>query len=390
MVMILQSLAWACAAISGVGTLQATMGAALTRRFIIGSRDLTGPEIPTADLPGVTILKPLHGDEPMLETALASFCMQDYPHYQIVFGVHGHDDSAISIVHRLQARFPALEIDLVINPAAHGVNHKVSNLINMYPAARHDVIVMADSDIHAGRDYLRALVQLLQVKGTGLVTTLYAGLPASPTYVRRFGAAQINQFFMPGVLLSRQLGREDCLGATMALHRDTLAQVGGLEALVRHVADDAVLGHKVQDAGLHVALAPCLTETTVAEAGWAALFHHELRWGRTIKNLEPLGYALSSTQLSLFWAMLCVVTSGLAWGAVLFLLATWLIRALAAHAINRALGRPDIYLCATLPLRDWFSALIMLCSLRGRRVAWRGKHLHIRRHVRATSARPKG
>lgn len=387
--MMVQSFAWAIAAISGVGTLQAVIGASLTRRFISRSCRASNLSETPSDLPPVSILKPLHGDEPMLEAALASFCTQDYPCYQIVFGVHGHDDTAIAVVERLRSRFPKVEIDLVIGDAAHGINHKVSNLINMYPSARHDVIVMADSDIHAGHDYLRTLIQPLLADKTGLVTTLYAGLPASMSLVRRFGAAQINHFFMPGVLLSRMLGREDCLGATMALRRDILDRIGGLEALVRHVADDAVLGHKVKELGLHVALASTLTQTTVAEESWAALFHHELRWGRTIRNLEPLGYALSSTQLSLFWASLSVGMSGFRWSMIAFFLITWVMRAQAASAINGALGRQDWRLSLTLPMRDWFSALIMLCSLRGKRVAWRGKHLHIHRHARATPTRSK-
>ena len=103
----------------------------------------------------MTVLKPLYGDEPLLEEALASLCAQDYPAFQVVFGVQSAADPALAVLHRLRARFPALDMAVVIDPARHGSNHKVSNLINMLPSARHDVLVVADSDVHAPPGYLR-------------------------------------------------------------------------------------------------------------------------------------------------------------------------------------------------------------------------------------------
>ena len=246
--------------IAGAGLLQAAIGWWAVRRYSRLGRSTDG-----ALLPAITILKPLHGDEPMLEQALASFCDQDYPAFQIVFGLQDAADPALHVIRRLRARFPALDIAVVIDPAQHGVNRKISNLINMFPQAKHDTIVMADSDIHAPRDYLRQLAAELDRPGVGLVTTLYAGLVASPAFAARLGATQINHSFLPGALLARFLGREDCLGATMALRRDVLATIGGLQALVHHLADDAVLGRLVTGLGYRVALARTLPATTVPE-----------------------------------------------------------------------------------------------------------------------------
>lgn len=249
----------ACVAlcITLAGLIQAAIGWWTVRRY---SRRTAGP---ASWQPAITILKPLHGDEPMLEQALASFCSQDYPVFQIVFGLHDAADPALHVIRRLRARFPRADIDVVIDPTQHGVNRKISNLINMYPRAKHDLIVMADSDIHAPQDYLRELAAGLAPAGVGLVTTLYAGLGASATLAARLGAAQINHSFLPGALLARSLGRQDCLGATMALRRSTLDAIGGLHALVHHLADDAVLGRLVSARGETVALAATLPATTV-------------------------------------------------------------------------------------------------------------------------------
>ncbi|HET6609344.1 MAG TPA: glycosyltransferase, partial [Rhodopila sp.] len=220
-------------AVIGVG--QALYGARLVARFSWASRE------PAAGNPPVTVLKPLHGDEPMLEDALHSLCQLPYAPLQIVFGVQSPDDSAIPVVRRMQTRFPSADIALVIDPALHGQNRKICNLINMLPTARHDVLMIADSDVHVRPDYVERLVAALERPGVGLVTTLYAALPASTGLPAQLGALQITHNFLPGALLARSMGRSDCLGATMCLRRTDLERIGGLEALVDHLADDNVL-----------------------------------------------------------------------------------------------------------------------------------------------------
>jgi len=365
-------------AVIGVG--QALYGARLVARFSWASRE------PAAGNPPVTVLKPLHGDEPMLEDALHSLCQLPYAPLQIVFGVQSPDDSAIPVVRRMQTRFPSADIALVIDPALHGQNRKICNLINMLPTARHDVLMIADSDVHVRPDYVERLVAALERPGVGLVTTLYAALPASTGLPAQLGALQITHNFLPGALLARSMGRSDCLGATMCLRRTDLERIGGLEALVDHLADDNVLGRLIQRLGLSVALADTVVMTTVPEASLSALFRHELRWARTIRTLEPAGFAASVLQYPLFWAALAVILSGLApWSLVLFA-AAWLLRAQAVRWVDRSLTRlwrgdsrwvlafsASVWL---LPLRDVLSVVVMLVSYASRRVDWRGYALH--------------
>ena len=371
-------------AVAGLG--QAVAGTVAVWRF------LARPDVLPADsFPAVTVLKPLCGDEPLLEKALASLCVQDYPHYQIVFGVQDEADLALAVVARLQSRFPETDIAVVVDSTPHGVNRKIANLINMFPAARHDVLVIADSDVHVAPDYLSRLVDTLDIPATGLVTTLYTGLPANRSLAASLGATGITHGFLPGALMARDLGRQDCLGATMALRRATLGQIGGLHALADHLADDHVLGKRVQALGLAVRLAPTIAATTVPEASVADLFHHELRWSRTVLSLVPVAFALSSIQFPLFWAVLAFALSGGSkWAALLFL-AAWGVRAATSRTVDRLLGLAKSGLASAapiwlLPLRDLMSVVGILASYASDRVKWRGQTLSTGRGALPVSA----
>jgi ceramide glucosyltransferase len=335
----------------------------------------------TAGTEPITVLKPLHGQEPLLEAALTTLCEQDYPPgLQIVFGVDSAEDTAVPVVHALQARFPERDIALVIDPTRHGTNPKIGNLINMFPAARHDILVIADSDVHARTDYLRHLAQSLERPGVGLVTTLYTGLPAFRALASLLGTTQITHGFLPGALLGRAFGRHDCLGATMCLRRETLSRVGGLAALQDHLADDQVLGRRVLAEGLDVVLADTVVATTVPERTLPALWWHELRWARTIRTLEPVAFAASVLQYPLFVATLTLIAARFALWAWALIVIVWAIRALAVTGIDRALNRVLgglAFRCPVwlLPLRDLLSAAEWIGSHTGRRVDWRGESL---------------
>jgi ceramide glucosyltransferase len=379
-------------AFAGVTAVLATagVGQALVASRLVAAFARKRSEEPSA-WPPVTVLKPLHGHEQLLEAALETLCLQDYPDFQIVFGVQNAADPAVEVVRRIQVRFPHLDVALVVDPSSHGPNPKVGNLINMVPAARHDVLVIADSDVHARPDYLSQLVAALQQPGTGLVTTLYAGLPVSPaTLPSRLGATQITHGFLPGAVLARAMGRQDCLGATMCLQRQVLDRIGGLRALVDHLADDAVLGRRIVALGLHVAFAQTVPLTTVPESRLATLFRHELRWARTIRSLEPVGFAASILQYPLAWGLLTIaLAAGAPWSIGLFV-AVWILRGRAAIGVDRALtplwakepsARLDeaalAFSCPVwlLPVRDILSIVVMLASYGGRHVMWRGHGL---------------
>ena len=339
---LLHWLAYAATGLAVIGLGQAAAGYVALRRFAARSR----PPIPSSR-PPVSLLKPLYGDEALLEAALASNCVQDYPNLQILFGVKSADDPALAVVDRLRARFPQCDIAVVINPAEHGDNRKIGNLINMLPAAKHDVLVIADSDVHVAPDY----------------------------------ATAITHGFLPGALLARELGRQDCLGATMALRRATLHAIGGLEALVDHLGDDQLLGRLVQRLGLHVHLAATVTATTVPETDLPSLLRHELRWARTILSFVPVEFAASALQYPIAWTLLAFALSGGAPWAIAAVALTWLGRAAIARGLDARLGLAQCGLASPapiwlLPLRDLLSIAVLVASYAGDRVEWRGNTLH--------------
>jgi ceramide glucosyltransferase len=207
-----------------------------------------------ADLPAVTILKPLCGAEPGLYEDLRSFCRLDYPHYQLIFGLHHEADPACSVARQLAAEYPTLPITVVVDSQLHGSNCKISNLINMLPHARHELLVMADSDALVEPDYLRVVTSPLRDSRIGLVTCIYRGIP-TPGIWSRIGAMYINEWYVPSILLAWLFGHEGYVsGQTICIRQKTLRALGGLQALSSHLADDHRLGTLVRALGLRIEL----------------------------------------------------------------------------------------------------------------------------------------
>jgi ceramide glucosyltransferase len=362
------SAVWAsalCYAAAALGCVYALFAAWAARGFV-------RPAIlPAADYPAVTILKPLHGLEPNLYANLAVYCAQDYPGaLQIVFGVNDPSDPAIGVVRKLVADFPDRDLTLVTDATLYGENHKVSNLINMARQARYDVLVVSDSDIVVGVDYLRHIAAALAQPGVGLVTCLYRGIAAAGLWAR-LSAAAIDYHFLPGVLVGLKFGlAAPCFGSTIALRRQTLAKIGGFEAVADQLADDYALGALVRRIGLRVAIPNYIVAHVCAERTARELIRHELRWARTIRSIDPLGFcglALThAVPLALF---------GLALGGVnaagLLVVAALPCRFLLQSEIDRAFHLPGGYFWLG-PLRDLLSFAIFLISFFGRGVEWRG------------------
>ena len=325
----------------------------------------------TADRkPAVSVLKPLHGDEPGLHDNLLSFLDQDYPSVQIVFGVRSPADRAVPVARAVMAERPSADTDLVVNTGARGTNLKVANLENMLPTARHDLLVMADADMRVEPTYLAAVVAPFEDDRIGLVTCLYKGVSSGGLW-SRLGTLQINYGFLPSALVGDAMGVGDgCFGATIALKREMLDRIGGLARLRNELADDHRIGDAVRAQGARVALAPYLVENRVAEPSLRALWRHELRWARTVRAMTPLGFAGSIITHPVPVAALLAVFSGFSeWGCG-FLLATFMLRAAMAAAVARTLNLSTEGLWL-LPLRDALSFAVFIGSFCGRSVAWR-------------------
>jgi len=358
------------AAICVAGSVYNLLAAVAVRRF--ARQPIVGAVHPAP----VTILKPLHGEDAQLYENLRSFCAQRHPRFQIVFGVRDPADPAIAVVRRLITEFPELDANLVIDPSVSGSNFKVSNLENMVALAKHDILLVADSDMRVRADYLGAVTAPLDDPQTGLVTCLYrgravGGLPS------RLGAMFVNHGFLPGALVGETMRPGDaCFGATMVFRRDIYATIGGFASLRDQLADDYALGAAIRRKGKRVVLSPHLVDTVIAEPDLAALVRHELRWARTIRMLAPFGYAASFVTHPLAIGLIGTMVLGF---PVVMMAATTVALAsrwLMVRMIDRALELPATPL-RLVPLRDLLSFGVFIASFLGNRVAWRDRTFRI-------------
>ena len=337
---------------------------------------------PQADvLPPVSILKPLKGTDPEMYASLRSHCVQDYPQYEILFGVSSADDPAVPLVEKLIAEFPDRRIRLVHCDKNLGVNGKVSSLAQLAAVAAHEFFLVNDSDIRVDPDYLRNVMTELQVPGTGLVTCLYRGVPA-PTMASGLESLGISTDFMAGVLAARQIegGLRFALGSTLAFRKPDLEAVGGFEAIADYLADDYELGRRIAERDLKVVLSESVVETYLPAYDVSSFLAHQLRWARTIRASRPSGYAGLLFTFTLPWAALTLILArGATWAWAFLIIALAARGAMALVTARRVLRDRQFRRWAwLLPLRDFLAVLIWIGGLAGRKIIWRGERFDLR------------
>ena len=326
--------------------------------------------------PPISVLKPLHGEEPGLYENLRSFVEQDYPTVQMVLGANNANDGALPVADALIRDIPAAEIALVVGAPVKGSNLKVANLENMLPAARHDILVISDSDMRVDRRYLGAVAAPLHDPSIGLVTCLYKGVSTGGKW-SELGALHINFGFLPSALVAAALGIDlGCFGATIALRRDTLCRIGGFVPVRDELADDQRIGEAVRALGLAVVLSRYLVEARVSEPSFAALWRHELRWARTVRTITPAGFIGSVLTHVVAIAALGAVATGFGLTASIFLGISLLLRWTTAGVIAGALGLAANGLWL-LPVRDTLSFAVFVASFFGRAVFWRDQFFQV-------------
>jgi ceramide glucosyltransferase len=365
---------WAVAAVAVLGAVYTLLAAALVGRF------MQNPQTGVAPCPAVTILKPLHQGEPDLECNLETFFTQHYDGaVQIVFGVHDERDPAVSVVQALQAKYPHMDTAIVADTALYGANAKVSNLINMLPAARHDTLVLSDSDIAVGRRWLSQVTAALARPGVGIVTCLYTGEPATDGHKlwSSLAAMSTSYTFLPNAVVGTSLGlAAPCFGSTIALRRQTLNEVGGFAAFADQLADDYEMGRAVRAQGYTLAIPAMGVGHTAAEESVGDMLRHELRWTRTIRMVNPLGHMGS------------FITHGFAFALMSAFLLDFNSVSLGIVALTLGArlflkGRIDGHFGTyagpywLMPLRDLLSFAVFVASLFGETVHWRGTHFAV-------------
>jgi ceramide glucosyltransferase len=277
-----------------------------------------------------------------------------------------------------------LSIDIVVNAQQHGSNRKVSNLINMMECARHDVLVISDSDASVGPDYLATVTAPLQDETTGLVTCLYHSVPAATPW-SRFGAMYVNEWYMPSVLLARLFGNHEfASGPTLCLRRQTLAAIGGLRSIAHHLADDYQLGAAVRALGKRIVLSSYLITVGQYDPSLEGLIQHETRWMRTIRVLHPGGFRFLFITFSVPLAVVGFALSAAqasCLGAALPLLMVCIYARVILHRLAKRVGDPagrgGLLL---VPLRDLLVCWVWCRAFLTSRVTWRGAEFEVDGH----------
>jgi ceramide glucosyltransferase len=343
-------------------------------------RNLERDEVGKAFAPGISILKPLKGIDPEIYASFRSHCLQDYPEYEIIFGVSDSNDPAIESVKRLQAEFPQKNIQLVLCNKTVGANVKVSNLAQMLPLATYEHLIVNDSDIRVPPNYLDRVIQPLDNPAVGMVTCLYRGV-AAPTLGSRLEALGIGTDFCPSVLVARQLegGIRFGFGSTLAFRRTDLDKIGGFAPIADYLADDYELGKRIANQGLAVKLSELVVETYLPPYSLGGFIAHQLRWARGVRDARRSGYLGLAFTFGIFWALLALLASRAALWAWATLATTLLLRCAIALVVGKTIlhDRQIAKNLWLIPLRDLLAVAIWIASLAGNTVTWRGERFRL-------------
>ncbi len=355
--------------------------------FRRGAR-LPGAASPDVALPPVTVLKPLKGPGVDLYDNLVSFCRQDYPAYQIVFGIADVGDPASTVVQQIKRDFPRHDIVLSVGNAP-GANRKVANLRHMMRHARHGILVLSDADIRVRPDYLTAMVRPLADRATGLTTCLYRG-------AGRFGLPSvleslfINTDFIPMVITAQLVEPfRYAFGASIALRREAYERIGGFAPLADYLADDYLLGSRVAAAGYRLVLLPYVVETVLDSVTFRDVWRHLLRWSRTYRVSRPVSWFCTLITHATFWGALApIATGGTPLGWTVFAAALG-ARLISLAAILRLLDdRETLRHLWLVPLKDIFNSFMWAAAFLGRQVTWSGQALRVEPDGRMTPVAP--
>ena len=334
--------------------------------------------------PAVSILKPLKGADPEMYESFRSHCLQDYAgDYEIIFGVNDLSDPAVAEVERLKREFPQRPIRLVVCPPTGGTNRKVTNLIQMLREARHEYLLINDSDIRVPANYLSDVFSRFADPKVGMVTALYRGVPDKTIWSRV--ESMIIADFAGGILSALVVDRgiKFALGSTLAISKKMLVAIGGLEPLSSFLADDYELGYRTFHAGNRVALAGVVVETFLPPYSFRQMYEHQLRWGRTMRDLRKSAYAGIIFTYGLPWAILAAILAGFAPWSLVLLSLVLIARLVSTYSYARWVVQDDhcrrnLWL---VPLRDAIGVIVFIASFLGNTVTWRGEVFRLKNGV---------
>ena len=342
-------------------------------------QERNGRERTDQPLPPVSVLKPLADAEEIDLQNLGSFCVQDYPVFEIIFALPGNGDRLVLLLEELKARFPQRDILWAIAESDRGPNHKIGNLIGAVQKARYPIMVISDSDMRVPPGYLTQVVQTFLQERVGLVTSLYRNTRLRNTFAA-LEALTVQTHFIPNVLFDRKVeGLTYAFGATLCTSKEILHNLGGIEVLLDFLADDYQMGNKVHRRGYHIDLSRCLIDQISGTRTFRNYIRHQLRTGITQRVCRPWGYFASSMTHQVSIALLFLLVQGFSLVASGLFLFICVIRIVSGGVVNYTVihNREVTRYLWLIPLNDLMNSLIWLLSLFMNTVHWKGRRFRI-------------
>jgi ceramide glucosyltransferase len=351
--------------------------------YLQGLRRL--PPVNRSFVPPVSIVKPVRNVDREAYENFSSFCRLDYPKYEIVFAVADRDDPVIPVIQKLQQSFPMCSIRLVTAVANLGANNKVNNLCQLVQEAKHELIVMSDSDVRVEPDYLRNVVAPFSDPRVGVVTALYRGI-SGRGLVSALDDLGMYTDSAPAALVARKLEGKMrfAFGWTMATTKKVLSEIGGFESMVNHHSDDFELGNRISELGYRVELMRKPVEMVLPDESFGEFLKHELRWSIGLRNVRPVGYVGMLLTHGLPWTLLAVaLATASGWGSVAIAYAVaYLILRLGVVWTTAVWGLGDSQIAGKLwlvPLHDAISFVVWVGGFFSNKIVWRGSVYRVRK-----------
>jgi ceramide glucosyltransferase len=373
-------------AIALIGTLSSTVYLGLVlmgvSKFLRDSKRALHPPPKDAELPNVTVIKPVHGLEPQLRENIESFFRQDYPRFEIFFGADTEDDAALSVVREVSASYPQIPSRIIVHGIPPWPNPQTFSLHCLARQSKTEIIVATDSDVEVATDYLREVVTPLLRPGIAMSTCLYRGKNVGDFWSNQ--TAMLMSVEEPaGVLVANLLeGMKFGLGPTIAVRRSVLEEIGGYEKFYDYSANDFILGNLIAKAGYTVVLAGHVIDHVVNQSTFRKMWQNQLRWRVTERYCRPRGYLGMGLVFALPYGILGLLACGLlghwAWG---FALLAWAIinRFIEAFAVGWVALRdkPLLRKLWLYPTRDLLGFIVWCVSFSDANIAWRSSKFEL-------------
>jgi len=322
--------------------------------------------------PPVSLLKPVKGVDFGSRENFASFCVQDYPEYEILFCVNEMSDAAVPVIEQVMKEFPERRIRILPNAPQIGSNHKVNNLVLLAREARHDILLQSDGDVRVGPNYVREMVAPFADPSVGVASCFYRGIAENNVWAELEAVGTASDFFAGALVAEWKEGITFALGASVATTKSWLSRIGGYEALANLLADDYEIGNRIYQAGGKVLLSREPVWTMYPAQGAKGFWEHQVRWARTVRLCRPLSFLGLLFTHGLPWAIVAALVAPAAWIGVTYLLAYLILRSVMAWVVG-VWGVGDDVLQRRIwlvPVRDVLNFAVWLAGFASNRVTW--------------------